>query len=143
MFLWSPINHDELYKTLAILKSTECLWRNKINFVTGVFSWILLQISSTKTVENFQYKNSRRSSVVMSISEFCYAKISDLFYSSYFLENIFSKHLRSNLPVDKWPKSNVHKMFMSRPVSQINALRLLNLDSVFTDIKPQDGKIFW
>ena len=79
----------------------------------------------------------------MSSSEFCYAKISDLFYSSYFLENMFSKHLRSNLPVDKWPKSNVHKMFMSRPVSQINALRLLNLDSVSTDIKPQDGKIFW
>ena len=78
----------------------------------------------------------------MGVSEFSYTKISDLFYSSYFSENIFSKHLRSDLPVAKCPKSNVNETFMSRPVSQINALRLLNLDSVSTGIKPQVGKIF-
>ena len=31
------------------------------------------------------------------------------FYSSYFLENVFSKHLRSNLAVDIRLKSNVHE----------------------------------
>ena len=65
----------------------------------------LLQIIRTKSLKKYLWW----SSIVLRISECSYPTLAEPFYFSYFLENIFSNYLMSDLPVDIQLKSNVHR----------------------------------
>ena len=52
-----------------------------------------------------------RCSVVV-MYEYSYSKFSEQFCCPYFSENVFSKHLRSDVPLDTRHKSNVNKTLM-------------------------------
>ena len=101
VFFWSPINYNKLCKIFAKSLGNSCNEKYPI--------W---------------------SSVPMYISEDSYQKFSEQLCSSYFSDKIFSKHLRSDLPVD-----------IRRPWHHINILISFNLGCVPTGLWPQIKKI--
>ena len=73
--------------------------------------------------------------------EYSYSKFSEQFCCPYFSENVFSKHLRSDVPLDTRHKSNVNKTLMWRPGSRMNVSCSFNIGCWSTGVRPQIGKI--